>query len=107
MRTCAESCTATSSRPTSWSAPRAIVTARTSGTLERAGMVVRRRPAVAAAYALTAAVLVLAGFGGTVARLWRAAERERGAAVLAREGEVKARAVAEGARDGEARARAE
>ena len=41
-------------------------------------MFVRRRPALAAAYGLTAAVLVLAGFGGSLAWLWRAAERARG-----------------------------
>ena len=51
------------------------IAARPVGALERAALFVRRRPALAAAYGLTAAVLVLAGFGGSLAWLWRAAER--------------------------------
>jgi hypothetical protein len=76
------------------------IAARPVGMLERAGLFVRRRPALAASYALTAAVLVLAVFGVTVAWLWRAAAE-------ARAGEVRARVIAENARDAEAMARSE
>ena len=47
------------------------IAARPAGPLERAALFVRRRPALAAAYGLAAAVLVLAGFGGSLAWLWR------------------------------------
>ncbi len=83
------------------------IAARPVGTIERAAKFVRRRPALAAAYGLIAAVLVLAGFGGSLAWLWQSAERARAEAVVARDGEVHARALAEKARDGETRARAE
>ncbi len=83
------------------------IAARPVGALERAGLFVRRRPSLAAAYGLAAAVLVLAGFGDSVAWLWRDAVAARKEAERARDGETKARAVAEKAREGEARARAE
>src|SRR5262249_52497638 len=68
-----------------WLAGEAIA-ARPVGGLERAALFVRRRPAVAAAYGLTAAVLVLAGVGGGLARLWPAAEPGRAAGRSGRAG---------------------
>ena len=58
----------------SWLESRPIA-ARPVGAVERAALFVRRKPVLAAAYGLTAAVIFLVGFGGTIARLWRAAER--------------------------------
>ena len=63
------------------------IAARPVGTLERAGLFVRRRPSLAAAYGLAATALFLAGFGGIVVHFWRDA--------------VAAEKEAEGARDGE------
>jgi WD40 repeat protein len=83
------------------------ITARRVSSLERAALFVRRRPALVSVYGLTAAVLVLVGFGGSLAWLWRAAERARAQAVVARDREAKARTEAQKARDAEARARAE
>ena len=77
------------------------------GPWQRAGLFVRRRPSLAAAYVLAAAVLVLAGFGSIVVHFWREAVVARKQAERARDGETKARALAEEARDGEATARAE
>ena len=48
-------------------------------------MFVRRRPAVAAAYGLLAAVVLLFGFGGSFAWLWRTAELARADAERQRE----------------------
>jgi WD40 repeat protein len=81
------------------------IAARAVGTLERAALFVHRKPVLAAAYGLTAAVVFLLGFGGTIARLWRAAENARAEAVVAHDDEKKARLVAEQARDGEKSAR--
>ncbi len=81
------------------------IAARPVGTLERAALFVRRKPVLASAYALAAAVVFLLGFGGTIARLWRAAENARAEAVVAHDGEKKARLDAEQARDGEKAAR--
>ena len=61
------------------------IAGRPVGALERAAMFVRRRPAVAAAYGLLAAVVLLFGFGGSLAWLWRAAERARADAERQRE----------------------
>jgi WD40 repeat protein len=81
--------------------------ARPVGVLERSLLFVRRRPTLAAAYGLAAAVLVLAVFAGTVAWLWKTAERDRAEAIVARNGAAQARAIAEKSRDGERQARAE
>ena len=51
-------------RPAAPGWPAEPIAARPVGALERAAKLVRRRPTLAAAYALTAAVLVLAGSGG-------------------------------------------
>ena len=75
------------------------------GAVERTLLFVRRKPVLAAAYGLTAAVILLVGFGGTIARLWRAAEDARAEAVKARDGEKTQRLAAESARDGERTAR--
>jgi WD40 repeat protein/tRNA A-37 threonylcarbamoyl transferase component Bud32 len=83
------------------------IAARPVSPLERAGLFLRRRPALAAAYGLTAAVLLLAGFGGSLVWLWRDAERARSAAVAVRDREAHARLEAEAARRGEALARVE
>jgi eukaryotic-like serine/threonine-protein kinase len=81
------------------------IAARPVGSLERAALFARRKPVVAAAYGLTAAVIFLVGFGGTIARLWRAAEDARAEAVKARDGEKTQRLAAEAARDREKSAR--
>jgi predicted Ser/Thr protein kinase len=60
------------------------IAARPAGVLERGALFARRRPALAAAYLLAAAVVSLAAFGGTSAWLWRAAERARAEAEAAR-----------------------
>jgi hypothetical protein len=81
------------------------IAARPVGSIERMALFMRRRPALAAAYGLTAAVVLLLGFGGSLAWLWRAAEGARAEAVVARNGEARARASAERSRDGETKAR--
>ena len=82
------------------------IAARPVGPIERVALFVRRRPTLAAAYFLTATVIVLAGFGGSLAWLWRAAERARAEAesaraeaLLARDGEAHARIDAEQQRE--------
>src|SRR4051794_34270816 len=94
-----------------WLENRAIV-ARPVGPIERTALFVRRQPSLAAAYGLTAAVLALGVFGGSLAWLWRAAEKARtvaeGAkadALAARDEEARSRALSEEAREGEASAR--
>jgi eukaryotic-like serine/threonine-protein kinase len=88
----------------SWLESRPIA-ARPVGAAERTFLFVRRKPVLAAAYGLTAAVIFLLGFGGTIAHLWRAAEGARADAVKARDGEKTQRLAAEAARDGEKSAR--
>jgi hypothetical protein len=68
------------------------IAARPVGALERAALFVRRRPALATVYGLTAVVLILAGFGGSLAWLWREA-------VMAQRGEASARAEADRQRE--------
>jgi WD40 repeat protein/peroxiredoxin len=53
------------------------IAARPVGPIERARMFVRRRPALAAAYGLMAAVLLLVVYGVSFAWLWRSAETAR------------------------------
>ena len=72
---------------------------------ERVAKWIRRKPTLAAAYALTAAVLILLMFGSSLAVLWRNAERARATAVIARQNAEIAERNAEIARRGEARAR--
>jgi WD40 repeat protein/tRNA A-37 threonylcarbamoyl transferase component Bud32 len=74
------------------------VSVREVGTLERAMKWARRKPVLAAAYALMAAVVVLLAFGAGVALLWRRAESARAEAEVALKGETKARADADNAR---------
>jgi eukaryotic-like serine/threonine-protein kinase len=81
------------------------IAARPVGTVERTLLFVRRKPVLSAAYGLTAAVIFLVGFGGTIARLWRAAEGARAEAVKAHDGERIQRLAAESARDREKMAR--
>ena len=88
------------------------IAARPAGVLERAAKWARRKPALATAYGLAVAVLLLSAFGGGLAYLWLKAERARGEAVTARDGAAQARATAEReraaavmARDGEVKAR--
>jgi WD40 repeat protein/tRNA A-37 threonylcarbamoyl transferase component Bud32 len=82
------------------------VSARAAGVVERLAKWARRKPTLAAAYTLGLLALLFGGLGGAAAWQWRAAERARRAAVLARgeavtarDGEKVARAVAEQARD--------
>ena len=71
------------------------VSVRAASTVERAVKWARRKPTLAAAYALTAAVLLLSAFGASLAVLWRVAERARAMAEVARDAEKKARGEAE------------
>ncbi len=73
-----------------WLASRPIA-ARPVGPIERATLFLRRKPVLATAYALTAAVVLLIGFGGSLVWLWRDAEKARGEAVVARDGEARAK----------------
>jgi tRNA A-37 threonylcarbamoyl transferase component Bud32 len=82
------------------------VSVRAAGLLERGYKWARRKPTLAASYGLTLAVLVLLGFGASLAALWRAAESAKelaevaqGQAESARDGEKVARAEAEGERE--------
>src|SRR5439155_24643986 len=61
----------------------------------------RRRPTLAAAYVLTAAVLLLTGFGTLLAMLWQRAESARAVADVARGDAEIARGIAEDALKGE------
>ena len=74
---------------------------------DRVAKWIRRKPTLAAAYALTAAVLILLMFGSSLAVLWRNAERARATAVIARQNAEMAEQNAEIARRGEARARSD
>ena len=73
------------------------VSVRAAGAVERGYKWARRNPTRASAYALTLTVLVLLGFGASLATLWRAAERAKYAAELALDGEAKAKREAEDA----------
>jgi hypothetical protein len=75
------------------------VSVRAAGTVERALKWARRKPTQAAACALSLAVVVLLAFGATVAALWWRAERAKGVAEKATEGERKARVEVEAARE--------
>ena len=74
---------------------------------DRVAKWIRRKPTLAAAYALTAAVLILLMFGSSLAVLWRNAERARAIAVFARQNAEIAEQNAEIARRGEAKARSD
>ncbi len=80
---------------------------RAAGLVERGYKWARRKPTLAAAYALTLAVFVLLGFGVSLASLWRTAEGARGEAETARDELAGQKKVAELARDGEKTARAD
>jgi hypothetical protein len=71
------------------------IAARPVGALERAALFVRRRPSPAAAYVLTAAVVVRMGFGGSLAWPRQAAEKAGAEAVVARVAETDPRAEAD------------
>ena len=75
------------------------IAARPPAMLERVVLFVRRKPVLASAYGLLAAVVFLTVFGGTIASLWRAAEKSRAEAILASDGEKKERIAAESARE--------
>jgi hypothetical protein len=71
---------------------------RAAGVVERAAKWARRKPTLAAAYALGLMAVLLGGLGGAAVWQWRVAERARdaaesarGAAATARDGERKAR----------------
>ena len=88
------------------------VSVRAAGAVERVAKWARRKPTLAAAYALGLLTLLFGGLGGAAVWQWRAAARARdvaatakAAAEQARDGEATARASAEKARDGEATAR--
>jgi hypothetical protein len=88
------------------------VSVRAVGAVERVAKWARRKPTLAAAYALGMLTLLFGGLGGAAVWQWRAAARARdtaaaakAAAEQARDGEATARAAAEQARDGEAKAR--
>jgi tRNA A-37 threonylcarbamoyl transferase component Bud32 len=75
------------------------VSVRAPGVVERATKWARRKPTLAAAYTLGLLAVLLGGLGGAAVWQWRAAERARnvaevarGEAVMARDGETKARA---------------
>ena len=74
------------------------VSVRSAGAVERVAKWSRRKPTVAAAYALGLLALLLGGLGGASVWQWRAAARARDVAAIARE-------AAEKARDGEATAK--
>jgi WD40 repeat protein len=75
------------------------IAARPVGALERAVLFVRRRPALAATYALTAALLLLAGLGSNIAWLWWASETARNESEVARDNEAFVRADLDRQRD--------
>jgi eukaryotic-like serine/threonine-protein kinase len=88
------------------------VSVRAAGAVERAAKWARRKPTLAAAYALGSLSLLFGGLGGAAVWQWSAAARARDAAAAAkaaaeqaRDGEKTTRAAAEKARDGEAKAR--
>jgi hypothetical protein len=67
------------------------VSVRAAGVVERVAKWARRKPTLAAAYTLGLLAVLLGGLGGAAVWQWRAAERARGEAVTARDGERKAR----------------
>jgi eukaryotic-like serine/threonine-protein kinase len=73
------------------------IEARPAGRAERAIKWARRKPTLAAAYALGFLVVLLGLFTGTLAWMWTKAERERGAAVQARGEAEDARGELQGA----------
>ena len=81
------------------------VSVRAAGLVERGYKWARRKPTLAAAYGLTLAVLVLLGFGVSLAALWRSAEGARDEAetlgIVAEQKQIadNARQAAEVARD--------
>jgi WD40 repeat protein/tRNA A-37 threonylcarbamoyl transferase component Bud32 len=83
------------------------VSVRAAGWVERGYKWARRKPTLAAAYGLTLAVLVLLGFGISLATLWRSAEGARASAEFEKGRAETERKAAETARDGEKVARAE
>ena len=74
------------------------VSVRAAGFVERSAKWARRKPTLAAAYALGSLALLLGGLGGIASWQWREAERARSAAELARSQAVQSRADAELAR---------
>jgi WD40 repeat protein len=77
-----------------WLAHRPIA-ARPAGLFKRGALFARRSPALAAIYGLTAAVVLLTGFEGMIARPWRAAKLAASQTLAARGGEEQARIAAE------------
>ncbi|MFL5339905.1 MAG: protein kinase domain-containing protein [Gemmataceae bacterium] len=75
------------------------ILARQVGTAGRLGKWARRKPTLAAAYLLAALATLLGGLGGVALWQWQSAERARGVAQSARDGEAKARTAAEAARE--------
>ena len=82
------------------------VSVRPPGPAEQAARWVRRKPTLAAAYALGVLAVLLGSLGGLAGWQWRAAKRardevesQRSVAEAARDGEVRARQAAEAARD--------
>jgi WD40 repeat protein/tRNA A-37 threonylcarbamoyl transferase component Bud32 len=74
------------------------VAVRSVGKAERAWKWVKRKPVLAAAYTLTAAVLFLFAFGAILSVLWWRSEHARNTAEQLQRSEMKARATAEAAR---------
>jgi tRNA A-37 threonylcarbamoyl transferase component Bud32 len=83
------------------------VSVRAAGAVERLAKWARRKPTLAAAYALGLLALLLGGLGGLAVWEWRAAAAARATAERARDDEATARASAETARDEVANAREE
>jgi hypothetical protein len=89
------------------------VSVRAAGAVERVAKWARRKPTLAAAYALGILTLLFGGLGGAGVWQWRVAARARDVASTAkavaeqaRDGEATARAATEKALEGEAKARA-
>jgi len=80
---------------------------RAAGVVERVAKWARRKPTLAAAYALGLLAVLLGGLGGAAVWQWRAAEQARNEAERQRDTAKVARAEAETARGLEAKARAE
>jgi tRNA A-37 threonylcarbamoyl transferase component Bud32 len=81
------------------------VSVRAAGVVERAAKWARRKPTLAAAYTLGLLSILLGGLGGAAVWQWRAAERARAEAERERDRTNTARNEAVMARDGEKKAR--
>ena len=75
------------------------IAAKRARAVERAMLWVRRKPTVAAAWALAVLVLMLGGFGLTTTKLWREAVEEKGEADTARQRAETAEGVAKQAKE--------